>query len=235
MPAIRNRAVDRARLLSPIHNPNEIARRLDHVDDHHVQALNEWVRGLRLSPELPVGAGATIPWFDPEGGGVGAGVLFLAQDPSRVATTTRFISPDNEDPTAQNTTLACREAGLPCEVRVHWNVFPWWVNIAPKGRPVDPGRPVQTYPEAMWAAAPWLTELTILLTKLRVIVLAGRQAQRGFDLYRAAGGRLLPGVETLTCPSPSSQAWNNVDRPTGTRNSELTIQAMRRAAAIVDR
>jgi hypothetical protein len=65
-------------------------------------------------------------------------VLFLMQDPSEVATFTGFISQDNNDPTARNSIVACNTAGLDYQTRVHWNIFPWWVNIVKKDRPVDP-------------------------------------------------------------------------------------------------
>lgn len=231
---IENTAVAREHLLSPRFAPENIAVRESQVFAPHVKVLNEWVEKLRSDPELPQGAGRTIPWFDPRGGGQNAAVLFLMQDPSEVATFTGFISPDNNDPTANNSTLACEDAGLSSRDRVHWNVYPWWVNILKKGRPVDPTRPAQTYSQAMNLAVPHLTRLlTGLLPKLKVIVLLGGHSQRGFDRFLANGGRLpshLP--EPLRCPSCSPQSWNNIEKKSSIRRSELIKRALSEACEI---
>jgi hypothetical protein len=49
--------------------------------------------------------GHLAPWFDPDGGGTDARVLFLLENPGRRATSMRgsgFISADNNDDTAAN-------------------------------------------------------------------------------------------------------------------------------------
>jgi hypothetical protein len=51
--------------LCHIHYPANITRRLERLYEPHVAALNEWVIATRASLQLPAGAGATIPWFDP--------------------------------------------------------------------------------------------------------------------------------------------------------------------------
>jgi hypothetical protein len=123
---VQNTAVPWERLLSVTHNPVEVERRNARVDEWPVTNLNSWVRQIRESPLLPEGGGRTVPWFDPDGGGEEAQLLFLMQDPSEVATGTGFVSPDNDDPSAHNATVACREAGLDARPRVHWNIYPHW-------------------------------------------------------------------------------------------------------------
>lgn len=234
---VQNSAVQRERLLSVRHNPDEVRRRTARVDEWPVTNLNAWVRDeVRPSPLLPEGAGRTVPWFDPEGGGEEAQLLFLMQDPSEIATGTGFVSPDNDDLSARNSTVACRQAGLAPRVRVHWNIFPHWVNVTKKGRPVDPTRPPQTYGAARPAAVRFLGELLRdKLPKLRVIVLLGGQSQGGWDDYIAAGGVLPPGLPgPLRCPSCSPQAWNNRDKKTGIPNKELIIDTLREAATYLD-
>lgn len=232
----RNTAVDLEHLLSPRLNVPGVAARRAARFAHPVAALNEWVEQIRSHPALPPGAGATIPWFDPRGGGAHARVLFLMQDPSKVATFTGFISTDNDDITARNATVACREAGLCRADRVHWNVFPWWVNVSQKGTPVDPSRPPQTFREAMPLAVKLLGELLVTqLPALQVIVLLGGKAQDGWDRYLRHGGGLPPGLLTqpLRCPSCSGLAWNKLDKRTGAKNSELTINALAEAARLI--
>jgi len=232
---VQNTAVPRERLLSVRHNAVEVTRRRAHVYDWPVTNLNTWVlEVVRQSPLLPPGAEVTVPWFDPEGGGEEASLLFLMQDPSEVATGTGFISPDNDDPTAQNTTVACAAAGIPRAGRVHWNVFPHWVNVTREGRPADPTRAPQTYGEARPVAVRFLRELIDdHLPNLTVIVLLGGEAQRGWDMYRNGGGSLPAGVlEPFRCPSCSPRAWNNKDKVTGVKNSVLTIETLKEAWAL---
>jgi hypothetical protein len=155
------------------------------------------------------------------------------QDPSEVATFTGFISPDNNDPTAHNTTVAWAEAGLDLRDRVHWNVFPWWVNITIKGRVVDPNRPPQTHAQARPLAIEMLSDLLAKLERLKVIVLLGQQAQTGFRGLHVENELRARGVDVLCCPSCSPQAWNNRDRSSGEKNSDLTIATLRRARAII--
>jgi hypothetical protein len=232
---IQNTAVRRSRLLSLRHNSAEVERRRARVDQSPVASLNAWVRDVRLSPLLPSGAGDTVPWFDPDGGGELAKLLFLMQDPSAVAYGTGFISPDNDDYSARNATVACEAAGLRPDIRVHWNIFPHWVNITKKGKLVDPGRPVQTYRQAQPAAVRFLGELLeARLPNLQVLVLLGKEAQTGWDIFCQGGGHLPSGLEVLRCPSTSPQAWNNKDKATGKRNSDLTIETLRQAQDLLE-
>lgn len=227
---IQNTVVPRSQLLSLQHNPAEVERRRARVDQAPVASLNAWVREVRRSPRLPSGAGDTVPWFDSHGGGELAKLLFLMQDPSAVAYGTGFISPDNDDYSARNATVACEAAGLTPEIRVHWNIFPHWVNITKKGKPVDPCRPVQTYKQAQPEAVRFLGELLeARLPNLQVIVLLGKQAQGGWDIFRKGGGQLPSGLQVLSCPSTSPQAWNNKDKVTGRKNSDLTIATLTQA------
>ena len=192
-----------------------------------MKRLNEYVRRIRANH----GNDGTVPWFDPLGGGERARVLLLLQDPSRVAAKgSGFISPDNNDPTARNTTIACREAGLSAGDRVHWNIYPWWVNA--KGQ--DPTRPRETYPEAMRRAVPCINELIgQLLPSVTVVVLMGNQAWRGWQTYVDSGGLVPPRIgEVLRCPHPSGRIWPQKSQRTGRPNSEDIIATLQRAARL---
>lgn len=232
---IENKATSPRHLLSPRFAPANIQERMGQAFDPPVTALNQWVLALREDPRLPPDAGRTIPFFDPRGGGTEAKVLFLMQDPSEVATFTGFISPDNNDPSANNSTLACERAGLEPRDRVHWNIFPWWVNITKGGRPVDPTRPPQSYAAAQPLAVTLLRDLLDLLPELRVIVLLGNQARQGFDRLGVSRSLAAQGITVLRGPSASPQSWNNVDKadPQLRRRSEIAVEKLTEAARLI--
>lgn len=213
-------------LLDQTLNPGEVQRRLALLDSPHVAPLNALARRIRRAH----GADPTVPWFDPLGAGIHARVLLLLQDPSEVAAKgSGFISPDNNDRTAANTTRFCADANLPSDVRLHWNVYPWWVNTSGH----DPTRPRESFAEAARLAAPYLTELLALLPALQVVVLLGGEARKAWQL--ASQGRRLPGyVQVLTCPHPSGPSCNQIDRVSGRRNHELITDTLVRAAELLE-
>ncbi|MDZ4828405.1 MAG: hypothetical protein SGJ13_18340 [Actinomycetota bacterium] len=146
--------------------------------------------------------------------------MLPAQDPSEVASTgSGFISPDTNDPTARNTTRACAAADLDASLRVHWNIYPWWVQK--KG--ID-GFPAESFAAAMHAAVPFVDELVgRLLPELGVVVLMGKKAQDGWDRYVATGGLPPAGLRVLRCPHPSPLAYPKGD------NARLIIDALSEA------
>ena len=234
--SIDNTAVPREHLLSPRFAPQVVDDRRARVFEPPVTALNHWVKQVRADSRLPEGAGRTIPWFDPRGGGGDARILFLMQDPSEVATFTGFISPDNNDPTARNTTSACDKAGLNRLDRVHWNIFPWWVNVRKKGTPVDPSRPAQSHREAMPLAVEFLDDLLdCVLTRIEVVVLLGRKAQTGWEKclpdHPTLGRR--SSIHTLKCPHCSPLVYPRLDSMTGRPNREITIETLAKAGAVI--
>jgi hypothetical protein len=146
-----------------VHYPDNVAHRLARIREPHVAALNDWVAATCARPELPAGAGATIPWFDPESAGVNARVLVLLQDPSAVASGNRFVSPHNCDDTARNTYDVCSAASLDYAARCHWNVYPWWINTAG----ADRTRSRMSLRDAAPIAATLLPEVLSLFADLR--------------------------------------------------------------------
>jgi hypothetical protein len=103
--------------------------------DPHVKPLNE------LAEEIGETAGKLTPWFDPDGGGVHAKALFLLETPGRKAGSdqgSRFISADNDDPTAENFFRIRDEVGLPRDSLVAWNVVPWYLGDGTRGATLPP-------------------------------------------------------------------------------------------------
>lgn len=138
-----------------------LRRRL--LDAPHMRPLNEYVAGLRKR------SGVEVPDFDPLDGGVDACILFLFEKPGRMTGDdgrgSGFISRDNDDPTAENTFLFMRAAGIPRKLTVTWNVIPWWN-----------GTRTVTAAE-LREGAEETRRLTGLLPRLRAVVFVGAQAR----------------------------------------------------------
>lgn len=218
MKGIINTAVPRDRLLCADHGRAAILARRAELSAPHVQELTKWVETVR--ERLDPCHAQTVCDFDPAGGGVTARVMYLAQDPSSTASETGFISPDNNDATARATTEACAEAGLGPHERIHWNVYPWWLN-APC---------VVRVPETSELASRLLLELFEKLPEVVSVVLIGGEAERAWDRLV----RLSPMRQNLRVwpgPHPSYGWWGKPFRPAtdGRLGREVVVDALREA------
>lgn len=121
-----------------------------------------------------------FPDFDPLGGGVDADMLFLLEKPgpktSRTGGGSGFISPCNDDPTAEASWHFLHEAGIDMERTCHWNVIPGW----------DGNREQRSQADVIKGLRE-LEELLKLLPKLRVAVLLGNNAHKAEVLLRNRG------------------------------------------------
>lgn len=172
----------------------ELARKRGLLGAAHVAPLAEhvaWIRAERGADR--------VPDFDPTEAGIRARILLLLEAPGGKATRERggsgFVSPDNNDGTAQNMWELLRDARVDraCDV-VTWNVVPWYLGTDERIRQADNAD--------LEEARPYLRSVLALLPDLRVVVLIGRRA--------AAGWRHL-GIEvphTIVVPHPSPQNLN---------------------------
>jgi Uracil DNA glycosylase superfamily len=191
----------------------EVERKLSLLDEPHIAPLTEFVRRLRAEH----GPGS-VPWFDPTEAGTEAPILLMFENPGRKAhggQGSGFISADNDDPTANNTWHIFREAGIDRQRDiVAWNIVPWYLG--------DDRKIGEVQDSDLDEARPALTELLGLLPRLRLVVLLGRKAQRGWK--RAAPE--FP-VAVLQAPHTGDQSLN---REPGRR--EEIVEALKEARQI---
>jgi hypothetical protein len=193
------RAGDEATVLDPTVAPRahrdrrEIQRKRQLLDLPHVAPLTEFVGRLRAAH------GGAVPWFDPTEAGIEASILMLFESPGRRADTMQgsgFISPDNDDPSAENMWRLLREAGIDRRRDVvAWNIVPWYLG--------DDRKIGEVRASDLEQARPALHELVRLLPQLRVVVLFGRKAQAGWRRARPPID-----VAVLEAPHPSGR-WLN--------------------------
>jgi hypothetical protein len=142
--------------------------------------------------------GVEVPDFDPLDGGIDAPLLFLFEKPGPMTTETGngqrsgsgFISRDNDDPTAEAVFNFMRQADIPRELTILWNVIPWWNGT----------RAVERL--ELQDGARRVFELIHLLRQPRAVVLVGSKAAEARSYLPIAG---LP-VFTSSHPSPLVRA-----------------------------
>src|SRR3954462_13447146 len=116
------------------HRARDVVRaKLERLDEPHIAPLTRFVRTLRAER----GGGEAVPWFDPSEGRINARILILGEAPGPRALGQQgprpksrgsgFISPDNNDGTAENCWRALREANIARQHVVTWNIVPWYV------------------------------------------------------------------------------------------------------------
>ena len=155
--------------------------KLSRLHEPHVAPITELVEQLRKER-----ATDSVPYVDPTLGGVRARVLFLLETPARAAALkSQMLSPDNDDPTAENLWKFYEESGLPRARAVHWNAVPWFMGTVDKNK----GASIEDLKEGLI----WLGRFRELLPELRLVVTMGGIAQRAFALHLLQPeSRLLP-------------------------------------------
>src|ERR1700692_99287 len=115
-------------------DPAETARKQALLHARHVEPLTAFVQRWQKKHGV-----AAVPWFDPTEAGTDAPILLLLEAPGPRSTTQRggsgFISPDNDDMTAQNMWTLLREAKINRVTDVvTWNIVPWYLGTDRKLR-----------------------------------------------------------------------------------------------------
>lgn len=185
-------------------------RRERWLTDSALGPLRDYVGGL-------LAGGRSVPAFDPDDAGVAARVLFVLEAPGPMSAAGKgsgFISPDNNDQTAANIWHARNAAGL-VQGALHTNLTPWYLGAASvKPKPVEVAE-----------GAVQLWHLLDLLPELRVVVLCGEYARRGWRTY-TAGLIDGPGPVVIETHHPSPQGLIQADR------RDHFMASVRRAATL---
>jgi len=168
-----------------------------HRYDDHIAPINRLVDALGKSGH------GWLPYVAPMYGGVNARLLSLLRDPgpmTQASTGSGFLSMENDDATAQAISEYFAAAAIPaCEI-VPWNVYPWYINRAPKARELSEG------------VEP-LRSLIELLPRLRVVMLHGVSARAGWKqlLAKYPDFAVERGLKIVSTYHTSRQAFWHAD------------------------
>lgn len=202
---MRSDTIDRPKLLKDLRARED---RILGLQAPHIAPLSDFVAQLRQE----VGSEAAIPDFDPWDGGVDAEILFLLEAPGAKAVKSGFISRNNNDESAKNFHEISAESGIPRSRTITWNIVPWYIGSGTKIRPPTGGD--------IASGSSSLARFLDLLPRLKVVVLVGRNAQRGEKLIRS----LRPEIHILKSFHPSPLFVNNAPG-----NRDLIVKAFREA------
>lgn len=178
----------------------------------HVQPIND------LIDEIGRDVGVrNLAYNDPTFGGTEAEVLFVLKSPEGDAGSDRnrvsFQSFDNDDSGAEFLFRTCERFALPRVKCAGWNICPF---------PIEGKNPSRTELER---ARPYTMRMLELLPHLKVVLLLGNPAQKGWEdrfLHRR------PDVEVVLGASPSPPGINQK------RNRDNFEEAIRRVVRIVE-
>jgi len=155
---------------------SERQRRFEHRYDTRVAPINQLVDTLRRER----GDDESIPYVDPDSGGVEARVLLLMQDPgpkaSAITGGSGFLSWDNDDDSADRICQALAAADLGWTELVPWNTIPWWTGGSVKS------------PDKQRGIAVLRSRLLPLLPQATAVVTLGKVAHQGWESIRLGLG-----------------------------------------------
>jgi len=142
-----------------------VERRRSRLGEPHVKEINALVEELRRERDDD-----SIPYVDPDSGGVNARVLVLKQDPgpkSLPGTGSGMLSWANDDPAASTFAAITGEVGLPWSYLVPWNAIPWKPSNNSNAAEKQAGRLA-------------LVCMVTLLTRVDAVLLHGDKAQEAW-------------------------------------------------------
>jgi len=154
-----------------------VAEKLARVGIGPAAPINAFVDSLRKARPS-----SSVPYVDPDCGGVEARVLMLFQDPGPMAAQPKgsgMLSISNDDPSAKTLCQVLAEAAIPWSEVVPWNAIPWYTGGANSA--ADKLQGLLT-----------LGPLTALLPRLCVVVTFGGTAAQSWH-------RAVAQVPELSC------------------------------------
>lgn len=201
-------------------DPDYLRSQVDNVYAPHVEPVNRLVDRLRNEPDR-----GWMPYVAPAYGGVEAQVLLLLRDPGPAthggpgSDGSGFLSPQNDDPTAERLAALLDRVGLPEDQCTAWNSYPWYINKPPTSSQLSAGLDP-------------LIELLGLLQRLRVVILLGAEARTMWLKVEKRAPALANGVRVIATRHTSNQAFiGSADRRAAWQEDQLS--AFVEAAAMV--
>ena len=180
-----------------------------------VAAINRFIDELGVENEA-----GHPPYIPPICGGVDALALSISRDPGPKAGGIKgsgFLSIENDDPSAERMGRFLRGAGIDYRQVVPWNAYPWYFNGDPTA-------------EQLYAGVEPLRGLIGLMPRLRVVLLHGTAAGKGWKLFLREHLDLIRqrGIVWLSTYHTSRQALHTPDRV----ERELREASIRNACAL---
>jgi hypothetical protein len=174
------------------------------------QFRRQQVDGLRASHIAPVNAlvdelkdpsgRGWVPYVAPAYGGVDARVLNIHQDPGPMTHSQHggsgFLSPENDDPSAERFATLLDDAGIAVGETLSWNAYPWYIH----------GNRRLSAAELEAGVEP-LRRLLGLLPRLRVVMLHGEAAKNGWRRLERRHPDLVARLEVVPTFHTSNQAF----------------------------
>ena len=165
------------------------------------------------------------PYIAPMYRGVEARALSILRDPGPKAGGAKgsgFLCVENDDATAERMLQFLECAGINVAEVVPWNVYPWYINKKPTTAQLKAG----TEP---------LLRVIEMMRELRVVLLHGRDAERGWQFFLSRHQKLVNdrGIQWFWTYHTSRQALQHPDPAERDRREEHIRDALRRAAVIV--
>jgi len=181
-----------------------------------VAAINRFIDEL--------GAGDP-PYIPPICGGADARALSISRDPGPKAggvNGSGFLSIENDDLSAERMGQFLRDAGIDYGQVVPWNAYPWYINSDPTA-------------EQLIAGVEPLRDLICLMPRLRVVILHGSAAAKGWKLFLREHHGLVEGrgIVWLATYHTSRQALRTPDRGQGELREACIRNAFALAASVM--
>ncbi len=168
-------------------------QQMEHRYDGHIAPINKIVDDLCNEAKK-----ITVPYVAPIYGGVNARLLSILRDPGPKANQSKFLSIENDDPTAERMYWLIDEIGINVDHMVPWNAYPWYINREPKSAELGAG------------VEP-LRSVIDLMPKLRVVILHGGTARKSWKKLTASYKNSIceRKLEIIETYHPSPQAFRH--------------------------
>lgn len=198
-------------------NPAFRREQQQRLHEPRIAPITDLIDSLRSDEEW-------LPYVAPIHGGIDARMMTVLRDPgpkTRQGTGSGMLCTENDDQTAAKQCELMAGAGLVPSDLTPWNAYPWYINRAPSKAQIR-------------RAAPALASMVALMPKLRVVLLAGRDAQAAWDVAAQQEPLLRnSGLVVLRTFHASAQALQTSDPLERARRIDHRVMTWNEAGRIV--